>query len=113
MTITNKTKVNINTINDLLHESLKEEQRVLEESVKKGITTFEDDTPKWQRLQYVIFQLAIEEIVDKVISLCHLFEMTEDDFIEMTKSAGMDIDTAYDNAMKNMIHSILEKFLGI
>lgn len=113
MTITNKTKVNINTINDLLRESMDEEQRVLEESIKKGITTFEDDTPKWQRLQYVIFQLEIGEIVNKVRSLCHLFEMTEEDFIEMTKSAYMDIDTAYDNAMKNMVHSMLEKVLGI
>lgn len=113
MTITNKTKVNINTINDLLNESVVEEQRVLEESIKKGITIFEDDTPKWQRLQYVIFQLEMREIVDKVRSMRHLFEMTEEDFIEMTKSADMDIDTAYDNAMKNMIHSMLEKVLGI
>ena len=113
MTITNKTKVNINTINDLLYESMKEEQRVLEESVKKGITTFEDDTPKWQRLQYIVFQLGIGEIVDRVRSLCHLFEMTEDDFIEMANSVDMDIDTAYDNAMKNMVHSILEKVLRI
>ena len=113
MTITNKTKVNINTINDLLEESMNEELRVLEESVKRGVTTFEDDTPKWQRLQYVIFQLEMKEITDRVRSLCHLFEMTEEDFIEMTKSADMDIDTAYDNAMKNMVHSILEKVLGI
>lgn len=113
MTITEKTKVNISAISDLLNASMEEEQRVLEENIQKGKITFDDDTPKWQRLQYIIFQLEIGEITDKVRNMMHLFEMTEEDFKQMTEEAGMDIDTAYDNAMKNMVHTMLEKILGI
>lgn len=112
MNITQKTKDNINTINDLFHEAMESEKDYLESELKQGKTTFDEDTPKWKRLKYVIFQMQIGEAIEKVQALIHLLDMTEEDINEMVKSADMDIDTAFDNAMKNMMFSMFDKVIG-
>lgn len=112
MNITQKTKDNLNTINDLLYEAVESEKDYLESELKQGNYTFDEDTPKWERLKYVIFQMQFSEVVEAVQTLIHMLNMTEEDINEMVKIADTDIDTALDNAVKNMVFSLFYKVLG-
>lgn len=112
MNITQKTKDNINTINDLFYEAVESEKDYLESELKQGNYTFDEYTPKWERLKYVIFQMQVSEAFEAVQTLIHMLDMTEEDINEMVKIADTDIDTALDNAVKNMVFSLFYKVLG-
>lgn len=112
MNITQKTKDNLNTINDLLYEAVESEKDYLESELKQGNLTFNEDTPKWERLKYVIFHMQFSEAFEAVHTLIHLLDMIEEDINEMVKITDTDIDTALDNAVKNMVFSLFYKVLG-
>lgn len=112
MTITQKSKDDINKIHEMLLEVMEAEQRSLEEQFKAH-TLASKAEPTWKKLQYVIFQLSMGEVLDKVRSLVHLFEMNEEDVNKIVSDSGLDVETAYQNAMKNMTMEIMKRLLNI
>lgn len=112
MTITQKSKDNVNKIHEMLLEVMVSEHRSLEEQAKAHTFDSEEE-PTWKKLQYVIFQLSVGETLDKVRNLVHCLEMNEEDVNKIVSDSGLDVETAYQNAMKNMTMEIMKRLLNI
>lgn len=97
--VTPETRLYVSQINDLMLKVTTSE---------KDDTHKPEDVPDWERLRYVLFQLAFKEAIDG-IKQCEfiLNDMDEKYITEMCDREGITVNKAYKNAHMNMVLSII------
>lgn len=103
--IDTKTKEKVDLVHTIVNNIHLEEKDHLTEALHSD----EGKVPKWQMLQYALYEQMLAELFTTSGALTRVLEMTEEDFEEMAKDHDTTVTEMLHDCMMKMIMDILDK----